>query len=171
MRIFLLALLLALPLTGLAEPLQVGSQLDAFSIEDQFGKSHAVDGSLRAILFTRDMDAGELVKAALSEEGSARLAGAGALYVSDVSGMPGLVRRIFAIPSMRKRAYPMGLDVDGSLTRDFPSTEGRATLLVLDGLRVTRIEELDSPEAIRAALSGLAAPEPGAAETPAQPAR
>ena len=77
MRIFLLALLLALPLTGLAEPLQVGSQLDAFSIEDQFGKSHAVDGSLRAILFTRDMDAGELVKAALSEEGSARLAGAG----------------------------------------------------------------------------------------------
>ena len=170
MRMFLLTALLCLPLAATAEPLQVGSQLEAFSIEDQFGNTHAIDGSLRAILFTRDMEAGEVVKAALSEDGPAQLAGAGALYVSDVSGMPGLVRRIFAIPSMRKRPYAMGLDVDGSLTRDFPSVEARATLLVLEELEVTRIEELGSPEALRAALAGLAGPASGATETPAQQA-
>ena len=171
MRVALVGLLLWLPLAASAETLGVGSRLDAFSIDDQFGKPQQVDASLRAILFTRDMDAGELVKSALADDGPAQLAGAGALYLSDVSGMPGLVRRIFAIPSMRKRAYSMGLDVDGSLTRDFPSAEGRATLLVLDRLQITRVEELASPEALRAALARLAVLAPGAAKTPAQKAR
>lgn len=156
-----------------AETLEVGGRIEPFSIEDQFGESHAVDASLRAILFTREMKAGEIVKRALADEGSAQLSTAGALYVSDVSGMPALVRRLFAIPGMRKRGYAMGLDIDGSLTRDFPSAEGRATLLVLDRLQVKRIEELDSPEALSAALARLRDPESTPApepEVPAEPA-
>ena len=94
--------------------------------------------------------------------------GAGAVYVADMSGMPELIRQYVAIPLLRKRGYTIGVDQSGSLTRDFPSHEKQPTLLVLDGLRITRLEQLASIEAVRTALAQLKAPETAAPAAPAE---
>jgi len=135
-----------------AETLAVGSEISPFEIDDQHGETHRVDQGVRILLFSREMDGGEVIKEALAELDASALATRGAVYVADISGMPGLVARLFAIPGMRKRPYPMLLDRDGSLTRDFPSQPGRATALFLEKLRITRVEHVDSAPELKSAL-------------------
>ena len=66
------------------------------------------------------------------------------LYVADIHGMPSFIARMFAIPSMQKRPYPMLLDRDGAATARFPSEEGKATLLFLED-RVHPVRSLRAP--------------------------
>lgn len=141
---------LAIP--AVAEPYVVGSTLPELVLPDQHGETRRVDASVRAVLFSRDMAGGKLIQELLAEGGAALLEQHGAVYVSDVSRMPGFVRRFIAKPRMRKRPYPMLLDEDGGATADFPSQEGRATLLRLDALRVTEVVESGSTEELRQAL-------------------
>ena len=167
-KVMLVAVLLCVPAAGSAETVEVGSQIGAFSVDDQFGKPLAVDGSIRAILFVRDKVSAEVMKRALADQGSAQLTGAGAVYVADMSGMPELIRKYVAIPLLRKRGYTIGVDQSGSLTRDFPSHEKQPTLLVLDELRITRIEQLASIEAVRTARAKLEASGTAAPAAPAE---
>jgi hypothetical protein len=148
---------LALSGTAVAEPWQEDLVLEPLTLPDQHGETRAIDPSVRAILFSRDMDGGGILKEAVGENGAALLERAGAVYVADVSRMPGLVRRLFALPSLRRRGYPVLLDEDGRATADFPSAEGKATLVLLDALRVARIGHFESAEALRTALLALTA--------------
>jgi hypothetical protein len=128
-------------------PLQVGQRLASFSIEDQHGNKQAIDETTQAILFSADMDANDLVKQALSGE-RVNLR-PGAVYVADISGMPGIITSLFALPAMRKRPYPMLLDRDGELTRNWPRQKGQVALIELEGLTVKGIAFLATAGAIR----------------------
>ncbi|UCE86854.1 MAG: hypothetical protein JSU66_03720 [Deltaproteobacteria bacterium] len=143
----------------------VGSTLEPFALEDQHGEAHRVDGSVDVILFSREMKGGDLLKEALEGVPAGFLAARRAVYVADISGMPSLVARLFALPKLRKRPYPILLDRDGSQTRNLPSEDGAATLIVLDDLRVARVAFLSSAEAVKRAL-GLSKAEPGGAAAP-----
>jgi hypothetical protein len=135
-----------------AETVEAGSRLPPLRFEDQHGEPHRLDASVALIVFTRDMDAGDIVKQTLAEDGAEVLAANRAVYISDIHGMPGLIRRLFALPSMRKRSYPMWLDVEGEDTKILPAREGQPALIHLDALTVTRIESVASVAALRAAL-------------------
>jgi len=154
---------LCLPTAISAETVAEGQQIEAFSLDDQFGKPVAVDESVRAILFVKDRVADEVMKRALADEGSAQLDESGAVYLSNMDGMPPLVRKMVALPMLRRRAYAVGVDLDSSHTGGFPSREGQPTLLLLEDLRITRIEQLESIEAVRAVLTRLAPPKEGTA--------
>lgn len=146
----LTVLLLATP--ALAEPYAVGSLLPPLELADQHGVPQRLDDSVRLVLFSRDMQGGDVIKETLAEGGPAFLERHDAVYIADVSGMPGLVRRLMAKPAMRRRAYPMWLDEEGEVTADLPSRAGRPTLLFLQERRVVRIEHPDSADALRAAV-------------------
>ena len=135
-----------------ADPHAVGSQLPVLELEDQHGNAHRVDETVRRVVFTREMDAGRIAKAAIEEAGAAVLEESGSVYISDVSRMPGVIRSLFAMPSLRRRSYPILLDLDGSATADVPSEEGKVTVIDLDGSRITRIQYLGESEAVLDAL-------------------
>lgn len=134
------------------EPLAVGSTLAPRTLPDQHGSAHAIDESVRVVLFTRDMKGGGIVKEALQEDGRAFLERHHALYVSDVSGMPGFIRATIAKPRLRGRGYPVLLDEEGQATAEFPAAEGKATILFLEKLRVVRLEQVASVEELRRTL-------------------
>ena len=133
-------------------PYGVGDTIDGFTLENQHGEAAAVDASTRVVLFSRDMDGGDLLKAALAEVPQSKLDARGAVYVSDISGMPSLVARLFAVPAMRRRPYAMLLDREGATTARLPDEAGRATLVHLSDLRVERIVYASDAEAVRAGL-------------------
>jgi hypothetical protein len=149
-------LLLAAPAD--AEPIAVGDRLEPFALEDQHGTEHRIDASVAVILFSRDMKGGDVLEQALAATTAELLSERHALYVADISGMPRLVARLFAIPSMRRRAYPMLLDRDGSMTSRLPSVDGQATLIFSRSLEITRVLHLDTPEAVRRELGLPEAP-------------
>jgi len=132
--------------------LSVGDALPSLSLRDQHDTDVSVDASVRLLLLTRDMDAGALVKEALADRGRELLASAGAVYVSDVSGMPGFVRSMFALPALRKRPYAIALDEDGHATAAFPYEKGHVTILHVDGGRIASISQASTSDEVRSAL-------------------
>ena len=157
----LVALGVAAPAGG--EPYAVGSVLPALSLEDQHGETRTLDASVRVVLFSRDMDGGDVIKKALADDGPDFLERIGAVTVADVSAMPGLVLRLMARPAMRRRPYPMLLDQQGKATADFPSQQGKATLLFLERSKVVRVAYVATADELRGALEPAAPGEgPGA---------
>jgi hypothetical protein len=153
-RVVVLVALAAAPPS--AEPVAVGETLEAIELTDQHGELRRVDASQRTVVFTRDMEAGDVLKQALATDGAALLERAGAAYVADVSGMPALVLRMFALRKLRQRPYPMLLDRDGTKTARLPAQPGKVSLIVLDALRVKDVRFLASAGEVRAALAARA---------------
>jgi len=142
---------------GTTATLAIGSAAPQLELRDQHDVVARIDDSVRLVVFTRDMNAGDIVKEALASEGAQLLAQAGAVSVADIEAMPALVTRMFALPSMRKRPYRLLLDRDGQATAAWPAAEGRVTLLHLSAGRIARIDSVDSADALRAALVEAAA--------------
>jgi len=135
------------------EPIGAGSTLAPFAAEDQHGARVEVDERVRLLVFSRDMDGGDVVKQALADTGQAFLDDRHAVYVADISRMPAVISTLIAVPRMRRRPYRVLLDRDGASTRDLPYEKGRPTVLVLEALRVLRVEHPGSADALRAALA------------------
>ena len=106
----------------------------------------------KALLFSRSMKGGDLLKGALDGLPRGFLQQRGIVYISDVSGMPSLVLRFMALPKLRKRSYPILLDRDGSPTSGIPTRPDQATLLSLDALRVRGVEFFTDADALRSRL-------------------
>jgi hypothetical protein len=143
----LLVLLAALPAVAQG-PKLVPERLAAFELSDQHGASHRVDGAVRVLILSRDMDGGAVVREALEtpgEQAAAFLAELRAVYVADVSRMPAIVRSLLAVPRMRSRPYPVLLDTNGEVTRALPSEPGLASVLWLQDLRPVRVEMVGEP--------------------------
>jgi len=144
--------------TALAEPWAVGTQLAPLTLVDQHGAAIEVDASVRVLIFSREMEGGGIVKEALATRGAEFLEQNGAVYVSDVSRMPALVRSAFALPAMRRRDYRIALDDRGEATRDIPGVEGKPTVLVLDAGTIVSIANPGSADQLRDAVSAASAP-------------
>ncbi|MEX2208285.1 MAG: hypothetical protein WEF50_18845 [Myxococcota bacterium] len=159
------AILSAAPL-ALAEPYAVGSTLPKIELPDQHGEARTIDDSVRALVFSRDMKAGDVVKAAVEQAGPDLFDRNSAVYVVDVKGMPAIIRTLFAMPAMRRRPYKLLVDDEGVKTADIPGGATYPTVLVLDKLRVTAISYPTTAEELVAALQPATATPP--AEEPAK---
>jgi hypothetical protein len=136
-----------------AEMLRPGMAMPEIRLMDQHDVEATIGADARFVLVTRDMDSGNLVKEALAENGAATLAAAHAVYVSDISRMPGVVTTLFALPAMRKRSYRVLLDRDGKATADIPNEEGKITALEIADGAIARIHFVTTVEGLRALLN------------------
>jgi NADPH-dependent ferric siderophore reductase len=148
----LAVVLLLLAGTAHADPYAIGSVLPRIDLPDQHGEARAIDDSVRVVVFTREMKAGDVVKKAIEKAGPDLFDRNGAVYVVDVSGMPAIIRTLFALPAMRRRPYKLLVDDVGAKTADIPSIEGKPTVLVLHELRVRGLSNPATPEELIAAL-------------------
>jgi len=138
--------------TAETEPFGVGDRLPVITLDDQHDEQRAIGPSTRIILFSRDMDGGKLLREALEGTPEGYLESIDAVYVSDISGMPSLVATLFAVPSMKRRPYPMLLDRDGEATARLPDVEGKATLIFISDLTVERVDHADDADGVRRLL-------------------
>jgi hypothetical protein len=165
-RLALLGCLAAAAVAWGGEPVAEGGRLRPFALDDQHGVRVEVGATIRILVLSRDMDGGSVVKEALADADQRFLDERAAVYVADISRMPGVVSRLVALPRMRRRPYRVLCDRDGTVAPDLPHADGRATLITLDGLRVTGVRHFESPQALRRALDevrGGAVPPPSAA--------
>lgn len=124
-----------------------------------FEDQHAVPVSLSVttqwLIFSHDKQGGEWVRQALTELGIENLEARGGLYVADVSGMPSLITKWFALPKMQKYPFRIGLDTSGELTSDWPKVDSTVTLMRLNGLDVTEQVKASSGEQVKAFLAAF----------------
>ena len=131
-----------------AAPYVIGDKLEVVSLHDQHEKPGAINEATRIILFSRDKKGGELLTNALSSMPKGFLAQQKIVYVTDISGMPGLIAKYMAIPAMQKKTYPILLDKDGNSTINYPDKNGMATLIYVESLTITKVIYLDSIDSV-----------------------
>jgi hypothetical protein len=120
--------------------------MPVLGLKDQHDAPGTIDDETRVVLFTRDMDASDFVEEALEGDGAAKLAAADAVFIANISRMPSIITKIFALPSLRKRPYRMLLDRDGETTANFPTKDEQVTVLHLEKRSITRVEFADSTD-------------------------
>jgi hypothetical protein len=152
---YIILLLIFLPSIAIAVPYTIEIKIRAFSLKDQHGNQYEVDETTRLILFSRDKEGSNIIQNGLKETDQNYLKNHNTVYVADISGMPGLIRKFVALPKMRKYPYSILLDLGPSVTKDFPAQPDKATLIYVRNLRITDIQYVEDPDLIRPAIDGL----------------
>lgn len=146
---------LALLVTG-AQALETGERLAPWTLSDQFEQAYTLDDDLRILLVARSMDAAKLLDAALEGQAKGYLEARQALFVADISRMPGLIGKLFAIPAMRDYSYRVLLDREAQVVPQYAAPEQGVLWLQLERgvLRERRV--FTDAAALRAALEQVA---------------
>ncbi len=151
-KLGLLALLLLALNIGHAASVAVDQVLPALTLQDQHDKPWAVQADTRWVVFAAGRQASNLVSEVLSAQSKDFLTQRRAVYLADMSRMPGFVTRTFAMPALREQPFTVGVNLDGKRLADWPRQEDAVTLIQLAGGRVSRIEYVRTAAELRALL-------------------
>ena len=150
----LLAGLLSAPLVGLAAP-QTGQLLPELKLKDQFEQPWSVVSGTKLVLFSSSRKASDMLQAVLGDQPKGFLASRQTVYLADMSRMPGLVTRMFALPALRKMPFSVGVVLDENLLADWPRQADAVTLIGLRNERVSSVTFATSDADVRTALGIL----------------
>lgn len=148
MRSVLFALALLIAPLSLAQGetasslLQTGDDFPSLQLPDAFGNAYQLPyPGVRHVLFSADMDANDLMEQSFGELDKGDFTAAGLVYVADISGMPRLVARLFAIPSLRDYPFRVLLAREAEQLAMLPRQEGAVSVISL--FQNGEVEKLD----------------------------
>jgi len=122
-----------------ANALNTGDATPSFAIKDQFEKSNTIAADAKTIIVAGDRDASEVIRDYLLTKEKGFLEGNKAYYVADISGMPSLITKFFALPKMKK--YPFSiLLVDEEQSKSFNKKEGKITVYTVEAGKVSNVK-------------------------------
>jgi hypothetical protein len=124
--------------------LPAGQPFPAATFEDQFGKPHTVTAKDRIVMVSFERDVSSKVNAFLKAQPKGFLGAHHAKYIADISAMPALISRLFALPKMRSYRYPVLLNYDEAFEKRLDRQEGKLTLYRLQGGNVISADFIDA---------------------------
>ena len=157
MKLFIQTLLLLSIAFPVFAGIQAGENLTPFKIENQFAEPAELNSETQWVIFSADMDAAKMLTSYLNEN-AAKLDLSKTLIISDISKMPGMISKMFAIPKMKKYNFKLALDKTGETTKPWPRTEKQITVMKLSQFKVESIEQLTSAEAVQKFFSDKQVP-------------
>ena len=153
MKKLLLTLCLACPLWVSAGPIEVGQALPTLSLQNQHGQAWRIAPDTQMVIFAAGRTASNLVMAVLSSQPKGWLTSRQAVYLADMSKMPGFITRTFALPVLRDMPYPIGVSMDDTTLAGWPRQPDAVTLIDLDQGLVKSIRFVTTEADLRAALA------------------
>jgi hypothetical protein len=152
MNKLLLTLCLACPLWALADSVKPGQPLPALTLQNQHDQAWRIAPDTQLVLFAAGRKASNLMQTVLAPQPKGFLAGRHAVYLADMSKMPGFITRTFAMPSLRELNFEVGVSLEGKTLADWPRQDDAVTLIRLDQGRVVSHEYLTTEAQLKTAL-------------------
>jgi len=84
-------------------------QVTPVVFEDQWEAKHELNAQTQWLVVSQNMDSGDIVKSAFNALEMKSLSKYKMIYVADISAMPSLISKFFALPKMRDFAFPIAL--------------------------------------------------------------
>ena len=130
---------------------RIGDSL-TLEMKDQHDKSVAINEQTNLVLFAAGKSTSALMSKTLEALPPTTLADKKAIYVADISGMPGFITKMVAIPKMQKRPYTIAILKDEAQSKRFPQKDDAITIIKLKAGKVTEINFVTKEEEIIKAL-------------------
>ena len=151
MRKICIALLLSVaPLLGMAA--QGEGAPAGWTLLDQYDKPYTQNDDLRVLLLAHDMAGGKLVKAALEGLPNDYLQRRHAVFVADISKMPSLISKMFAVPAMRDYNYRVLLDRESRVVSHYQVPEDSVLWITLQHGQAVSSQSFAAAAQLREAL-------------------
>lgn len=126
--------LLLLPLFTLflcASDFEINQNIGSFSLPNQFDEKQTIDNSIKTIVVSFEKDTGKDVNEFLSSKDKDFLKKHDAVFIANISGMPSIITKMFALPKMRDYKHSVLLIYDENDKR-FKSQEEKSTVYKLE---------------------------------------
>jgi len=85
----------------------IGQKLEDFTFNDQFDKPVSLTNSTKKVMFAFSKPTGHLIKMYMSDKKPDYLTSRDIIFIADISGMPSIIAKMFAIPDMQESKYPI----------------------------------------------------------------
>lgn len=138
-----------------AKAFELGDALPAWQLKDQHDKAFSLSQSTQRVLLASSHGAAKLMDEAMKTLPEGRLDALNAVYIADISRVPGLVAKMVLVPSMRSASYRVLLDRQGVVAPERTGAEP-VLWLELDGQVISERREFTDAKALRAALEQAA---------------
>lgn len=136
--------------TGIMLGLSAMAQsLTTITLPNQWGKSVEINKNTQLVVFSADKASGNLVKEVFGDLALTDLSKRNWTYVADISGMPSLITKMFALPKMKKYPFAMGLDREGKVTQALPRETDKVSVIQLQQLKVVDAQFFDNKKALK----------------------
>ncbi|WP_299978582.1 FAD/FMN-containing dehydrogenase [uncultured Pseudoteredinibacter sp.] len=146
-----IAFCLLLSLPTFAE-LKAGDRFPDIEFTDQFDKKHKINNQDKLLLISFDKKVSEQVHEFLSTQEKDFLSKHNARYIADISGMPSLISKMFALPKMRDYTYTLLLIKDKVLAERLSPSEDKLLVFRLENGNIQEIKFI-SPSKVALAFS------------------
>ena len=137
-------LLLSFMVIGLslfAGEFKVGDNIGTFSLLNQHDEKVTVDNKINKIIVSFEKDTGANINEYLSKKYPLFLKNNNAVFIANISGMPSIITKLFALPKMRDYKHSILLIYDEDDKR-FVSKEEKSTLYTLENSVIKSIEHI-----------------------------
>ena len=132
-------LFIALTLSLFANEFKVGDNIGSFSLLNQHDEKVTVDNKVEKILVSFEKDTGADINEYLSNKYSLFLKNNNSVFIANISGMPSIITKLFALPKMKKYKHPILL-IYSEDDKRFVSKEEKSTLYTLENGVIKSIE-------------------------------
>ncbi len=131
-----------------------GESID-FTLPDQFDKAHTLSDNTKTLIFTFAKATSHIVRDFLQTQPDNYLSSRHAFYIADISPMPTVIRNAFAMPDLKKSAYPVILIYDGAIAAKFRDDAQKDAIMIvsLENKKITSIKFVDDVDALKALLN------------------
>jgi len=130
----------------------VGEPLPSLTVQNQHQKSWGWNDTTRLVILAKGRAPANWVMDVVGSQGQGFLASRQAVYLADMSKMPGFITRSFALPALREQPFEVGVVMDDKALAAWPQQADTLTLIHLDRSRVVRHEFVTDAAGLRRAL-------------------
>jgi len=122
---------------------EVENTVPEFTFNDQFGNSHEVRDSIERLLVALDQETAHSVNDFLADKPGTFLQDNKTLFIADVSAAPGIIRKMFIMPGLKKFDYPVLIFTDEKEAKPFRMGVNTEKVLEvsLNGQKIISIKE------------------------------
>lgn len=143
-------------LSGLLHAQETAVVQAPWTLLDQFDQAYTLNDQLQILLVARSMDGAKVLEQALEGKPRGYLEARNAIFVADVSRMPGLISTLFAIPAMQDYSYRVLLDRQPRVVTRYPGANDTVLWVDLQNGQIKSQREFADPLELEKALQQVA---------------
>ena len=123
--------------------LKIDQPFPGITLKDQFGDQHSIKKSDKLVLISFEREVSDAVHEFLNQQHKSFLPENNTRYISDISAMPGIITRMFALPKMREYNYTLMLNSKENFKERFNVQTMKLTVYKLNAGTIESIEFID----------------------------
>ena len=115
----------------ISKGIKVGEELAPYTFKDQFDVEHSLTNKVKKVIFVFTKPTGHLMRVFLGQKEIDYLDKRDIDFIADVSGMPSVIYKMFALPDLKNSKYPILIIKEKENALRFRNEEQKNAVMII----------------------------------------